>query len=110
MSFRIRSVSAWEILDSRGNPTVAARCELSNGITAKAHCPSGASTARHAAAELRDGDLNRYGGTGVLRAGQNVNDVRAPALAGLVCVKPADVDARLLELDPSPNKSGLGAN
>jgi enolase len=110
MAFRIQKISAWEILDSRGNPTVAARCELSNGIAAKAHAPSGASTGRHEAVELRDGDLNRYAGKGVLRAVQNVNNGIAPALDGLDCAKPADVDARLLELDPSPNKSGLGAN
>jgi enolase len=110
MSFRIRSVFAWEILDSRGNPTVAARCELSNGISAKAHAPSGASTGRHEAVELRDGDPNRYGGKGVLKAVRNVNEVIAPALAEFVCAKPSDIDAVLLGLDALPNKANLGAN
>jgi enolase len=110
MSFRIQKISAWEILDSRGNPTVAARCDLSNGITAKAHAPSGASTGRHEAVELRDGDPKRYGGKGVLRAVRNVNEIIGPALIGFVCANPAVVDARLLELDPLPNKANLGAN
>ncbi len=107
MAFHIQQIFAWEILDSRGNPTVAARCTLSNGIAAKAHAPSGASTGRHEAVELRDGDPNRYAGKGVLRAVGNVNQVIAPALAGLL---PAEADARMLELDPSPNKASLGAN
>lgn len=107
MAFHIQQLFAWEILDSRGNPTVAARCTLSNGIVAKAHAPSGASTGRHEAVELRDGDPKRYGGKGVLRAVSNVNEVIAPALFGLA---PGDVDARLLELDRSPDKANLGAN
>lgn len=107
MAFHIQQLFAWEILDSRGNPTVAARCTLSNGIVAKAHAPSGASTGRHEAVELRDGDPKRYGGKGVLRAVSNVNEVIAPALIGLA---PGDVDARLLELDRSPDKANLGAN
>ncbi len=107
MAIHIQQIFAWEILDSRGNPTVAARCTLSNGIVAKAHAPSGASTGRHEAVELRDADPNRYGGKGVLRAVSNVNQVIAPALIG---VSPGDADARLLELDRSPDKANLGAN
>src|SRR3954463_8905599 len=107
MSVRIRSIFAWEILDSRGNPTVAVRCTLSNGIAAKAHAPSGASTGRHEAVELRDGDPKRYAGKGVLRAVQNVNSVIAPALVGAL---PRESDALMLELDSSRNKANLGAN
>ncbi len=107
MAFHLQQLFAWEILDSRGNPTVAVRCTLSNGIAAKAHAPSGASTGRHEAVELRDGDPNRYGGKGVLRAVSNVNNVIAPALVGLL---PGEADARMLELDASPNKANLGAN
>ena len=107
MAIHIQQIFAWEILDSRGNPTVAARCTLSNGIVAKAHAPSGASTGRHEAVELRDADPNRYCGKGVLRAVSNVNQVIAPALIG---VRPGDADARLLELDRSPDKANLGAN
>ena len=107
MAFHIQQLFAWEILDSRGNPTVAARCTLSNGIVAKAHAPSGASTGRHEAVELRDGDPKRYGGKGVLRAVGNVNQVIAPALVGAL---PGEADALLLELDASPDKANLGAN
>lgn len=110
MSIRIQNISAWEILDSRGNPTVAARCELSNGIFAKAHAPSGASTGRHEAVELRDSDPTRYGGKGVLHAVRNVNEIIAPALIGFVCAKAGDVDARLLEMEKLPSKANLGSN
>src|SRR6185295_16833127 len=107
MPLQIRSITAWEILDSRGNPTVAARCELSNGVSAKAHAPSGASTGRHEAVELRDGDPDRYAGKGVQHAVRNVNEVIAPALIGLV---PGEADQRLLDLVPLRNKANLGAN
>ena len=107
MAFHIQQIFAWEILDSRGNPTVAARCTLSNGIATKAHAPSGASTGRHEAVELRDGDPNRYNGKGVMRALSNVNNVIAPALVGLL---PSEADARMLELDASRDKANLGAN
>lgn len=107
MAFYIQQIFAWEILDSRGNPTLAARCTLSNGIVAKAHAPSGASTGRHEAVELRDGDPNRYHGKGVLQAVSNVNTIIGPALAGL---RPSEADARMLELDMSPGKANLGAN
>src|SRR3954467_1449363 len=107
MSVRIRSIFAWEILDSRGNPTVAVRCELSNGMAAKAHAPSGASTGRHEAVELRDGDPNRYGGKGVLGAVRNVNEVIGPALIGSTC---READSRMLALDELRSKANLGSN
>ncbi|MEO8129784.1 MAG: phosphopyruvate hydratase [Bryobacteraceae bacterium] len=107
MPFHIQQILAWEILDSRGNPTVAARCTLSNGVVAKAHAPSGASTGRHEAVELRDNDPRRYAGKGVLRAVSNVNRLIAPALVGAL---PREADALMLELDASPNKANLGAN
>lgn len=103
-------MTAWEILDSRGNPTVAARCELSDGTVARAHAPSGASTGRHEAVELRDGDRTRYEGKGVRRAVANVRDVIAPALAGLPAEDQSAVDGRMLELDGTADKSRLGAN
>ncbi|MEP6539323.1 MAG: phosphopyruvate hydratase [Bryobacteraceae bacterium] len=107
MPFHIQQILAWEILDSRGNPTVAAGCTLSNGVVAKAHAPSGASTGRHEAVELRDNDPRRYAGKGVLRAVSNVNRLIAPALVGAL---PREADALMLELDASPNKANLGAN
>src|SRR3954462_5920031 len=106
MPLQIRSITAWEILDSRGNPTVAARCELSNGVSAKAHAPSGASTGKHEALELRDGDPNRYAGKGVLRAVSNVNDRIAPAIVGRDAENQKDVDGAMLAVEGEP----LGAN
>ena len=106
----IRGVTAWEILDSRGNPTVAVEVTLSGGKTGLAKVPSGASTGRHEALELRDGDLSRYAGKGVLRAVENVNRILAPALIGADAGDQAALDRRLIELDGTPNKSRLGAN
>ncbi|MCC6341063.1 MAG: phosphopyruvate hydratase [Bryobacterales bacterium] len=106
----ISAIDAWEILDSRGNPTVAASCRLTNGITAKAHAPSGASTGTHEALELRDHDPRRHGGRGVLRAVENVRSRIAPALLGCRADDQASLDARMIELDGTPGKSGLGAN
>lgn len=106
----IRSLLAWEILDSRGNPTIAARCELSDGTAAKAHVPSGASTGRHEALELRDGDPARYGGKGVLGAVRNVNERIAPALLGKSVADQQRIDNLLIELDGTKDKSNLGAN
>ena len=106
----ISRIAAREILDSRGNPTVAVTVELANGKSGFAAVPSGASTGTHEALELRDGDENRYGGKGVLKAVKNVNETIARALAG---VQPDDqqaIDRRLVVLDSSPNKSRLGAN
>src|SRR6476469_4250573 len=106
----IEHVLAREILDSRGNPTVEAEVVLADGVTGRASVPSGASTGEHEAVELRDGDKKRYGGKGVLKAVQNVNDVIAPALEGFDALDQAEVDRALIELDGTPNKSKLGAN
>jgi enolase len=103
-------VKAREILDSRGNPTVEAEVFLESGAQGRAAVPSGASTGEHEAAELRDGDKHRYLGKGVLKAVKHVNDVIAPAVAGLDAMDQATVDAELNALDGTPNKSKLGAN
>ncbi len=106
----IARVTAREILDSRGNPTVAVRVELADGKAGHAAVPSGASTGTHEALELRDGDAARYGGKGVLNAVRNVNEVIAPAVIGMSPGDQLAVDRRLIELDGTPNKSRLGAN
>lgn len=106
----IASIQAREVLDSRGNPTVAAEVRLSNGITAQAMVPSGASTGRHEAVELRDHDPDRYGGRGVLKAVAGVNNVLAPNLTGCPPFDQDAIDESMLALDPTPNKSQLGAN
>lgn len=106
----IRCVRALEILDSRGNPTLAAEVELSGGVAATAKVPSGASTGRHEALELRDGDPGRYAGKGVRKAVRNVEEVIGPALAGTDPEDQAAVDGRMIELDGTPGKSRLGAN
>jgi enolase len=107
MPLTIEGLKGYEILDSRGNPTVAARVTLSNGISASGHAPSGASTGKHEALELRDGDPQRYGGKGVLRAVANIEQTIFKALQGL---SPEAADERMIELDGTPNKSRLGAN
>jgi len=107
---QIKAVTAHEILDSRGNPTVHVRVELAGGASGTAAVPSGASTGSHEALELRDSDKARYGGKGVLKAVSNVNKVISPALRGLSAGGQAAVDRRLNELDGTPNKSKLGAN
>jgi enolase len=106
----IDSVHAREILDSRGNPTVEAEVFLMSGEVGRAAVPSGASTGEHEAVELRDGDRKRYGGKGVTRAVENVNDQIAREVEGLDSLDQAEVDAVLLALDGTPNKSRLGAN
>jgi enolase len=110
MSSTIEIVEAREILDSRGNPTVEVDIVLADGSVGRAAVPSGASTGAHEAVELRDGDKDRFGGKGVLRAVANVNDTIAPALYGLEAVDQSGIDSILLELDGTPNKSKLGAN
>jgi enolase len=110
MSVRISAVRAWEILDSRGNPTIAASCELSSGVKAKAHAPSGASTGRHEALELRDGDAKRYRGKGVLNAVGHVNKILAPAVRGMRADDQKALDERMIALDGTADKSNLGAN
>ena len=107
---KIRSIGALEVLDSRGNPTVAARVHLENGTTASALVPSGASTGEREAAELRDNEPSRYGGKGVRKAVENVRTEIHIALVGFDVTDQEGLDARLIELDGTPNKSRLGAN
>ena len=106
----IEQVFAREILDSRGNPTVEAEVVLGDGVIGRAAVPSGASTGEHEAVELRDGDKKRYGGKGVTKAVNNVNEVIAPALEGFDALDQIEVDEALLELDGTATKSNLGAN
>jgi enolase len=107
---RISHISAREILDSRGNPTVQAEVVLEGGAFGSAAVPSGASTGQHEAVELRDGDASRYGGKGVLRAVGHVNGEIRNAMDGRDATDQAGVDRALIELDGTPNKSRLGAN
>ena len=106
----IVKITGREILDSRGNPTVEVEVVLNSGFTGRAAVPSGASTGEHEAIELRDGDKNRYGGKGVLKAVQNVNEIIAPALFGMSALEQRAIDQKLIELDGTPTKSNLGAN
>ncbi len=106
----IVDVYAREILDSRGNPTVEAEVTLEDGSTGRAAVPSGASTGAHEAVELRDGDKSRYLGKGVLKAVEAVNDEIFPELLGMDSTDQRAIDAALIELDGTPNKSRLGAN
>jgi enolase len=110
MNAKIVSLSAMEILDSRGNPTVRVFCTLDNGIRVSASVPSGASTGENEAVELRDGDKKRYGGKGVLRAVENVNAIIAPQLAEMDPSHQAEIDRLMIDLDGTPNKAKLGAN
>ena len=110
MTLCISNIQAMEILDSRGHPTVSVSLALEGGGHATASVPSGASTGTNEAVELRDGDLRRYNGRGVLRAVANVNDVISPALRGMDASCQADIDQALIDLDGTPNKSRLGAN
>jgi enolase len=105
----IQAISALEILDSRGTPTVMAEVRLDNGIRAQAKVPSGASTGENEALELRDGG-SRYLGKGVLKAVANVQDVIQPALIGLNPLEQALIDHTMCRLDGTPNKTKLGAN
>lgn len=109
-ALRIKSIHGREILDSRGNPTVAARVTLTNGVSAEAMVPSGASTGVHEAVELRDGDKKRYAGKGVLQAVKHVNTVIARALHGADVLQHRALDNRMLALDGTANKAKLGAN
>ncbi|HEY3524439.1 MAG TPA: phosphopyruvate hydratase, partial [Candidatus Limnocylindrales bacterium] len=110
MNTAIEAVDAREILDSRGNPTVEVDVVLGDGSVGRAAVPSGASTGSREAVELRDGDRSRYGGKGVLTAVRNVVDRIAPAVVGLDAADQPGIDAVLVELDGTPNKSALGAN
>ena len=106
----IADLTAREILDSRGNPTVEVDVTLTSGAAGRAAVPSGASTGEHEALELRDGDPKRYLGKGVTKAVRNVIDVIAPGLAGIDAADQMAIDRRLLDLDGTPNKGKLGAN
>ena len=106
----IISVHARQILDSRGNPTVEAEVILDSGATGRAAVPSGASTGAFEAVELRDGDGSRYGGKGVDRAVEHVRITLAGALMGVDALDQRQLDAAMIELDGTPNKSSLGAN
>ncbi|HVG37763.1 MAG TPA: phosphopyruvate hydratase [Pyrinomonadaceae bacterium] len=106
----IEDIHAREILDSRGNPTVEAEVMLISGEVGRAAVPSGASTGEHEAVELRDGDKKRYLGKGVSKAVANVNETIAPEIEGLDALDQTEVDAALLALDGTKNKSKLGAN
>lgn len=110
MPARIERVHGRQVLDSRGNPTIAVEVELSDGTVGRAAVPSGASTGAHEAVELRDGDPSHYGGKSVGRAVANVNGELATAVRGLAAMDQAAVDRRMIELDGSPNKRRLGAN
>ena len=102
--------NAREILDSRGNPTVEATVHLSDGTVGIASVPSGASTGKYEATEMRDGDQHRYGGRGVRRAVENVRQIISPALTGIDAFDQFGIDYALVALDGSENKSSLGAN
>jgi len=106
----IDSVQAREILDSRSNPTLEVEVVLAEGTVGVAAVPSGASTGVHEALELRDGDADRYGGKGVLKAAANVTQEIALTLVGISCLDQAAIDEALIRLDGTPNKSRLGAN
>ncbi len=99
-----------EVLDSRGNPTVEVEVELASGAVGRAIVPSGASTGAHEAVELRDGDKARYGGKGVLKAVDHVNDILADELVGFDALDQVGIDTYMIELDGTPNKGKLGAN
>lgn len=107
---KIKTIHAYEVLDSRGNPTVEVEVSLENDVVASAIVPSGASTGEKEAVELRDGDKSRYRGKGVLTAVNNVNEKIAPAVIGLSVYDQRLIDYTMIELDGTPNKAKLGAN
>src|SRR5690606_37905061 len=106
----IKVIEAWEVLDSRGNPTVAAEVTTAAGAKGTAMVPSGASTGTREALELRDGDRKRYGGKGVTKAVANILKEIAPKVRGMEASDQAGIDRAMIELDGSPNKGRLGAN
>ena len=106
----IAEIRGRQVLDSRGNPTVEAEIFLDGGASARAIVPSGASTGEHEAVELRDGDKTQYLGKGVLQAVANVNGEIAEAVGGMDAADQRTLDARMIELDGTPNKGRLGAN
>ena len=107
---KISTIHAREILDSRGNPTVEVDLMLASGHRARAAVPSGASTGKREAVELRDGDKKRYGGLGVMKAVENVNGEIVKALRGMNPAEQEQIDQKLIDLDGTPNKGRLGAN
>ena len=107
---RIARIHALEVLDSRGNPTVAVEVSTAGGVSGKAMVPSGASTGTHEAVELRDCDPRRFGGKGVRKAVANVNGPIADRLRGMDASAQSEIDCALLDLDGTPNKARLGAN
>jgi len=110
MATAIHQLKAWEILDSRGNPTIEVEVRLEDGSAGRAAVPSGASTGSREAYELRDGDPHRYGGKGVLTAVANVTKLIAPRVRGMDALQQDGLDRVLIELDGTPDKSRLGAN
>jgi enolase len=110
MDSSIEQIIAREIVDSRGNPTVEVDVILASGVYGRAAVPSGASTGSREALELRDGDMSRYSGKGVLKAVDNANDVIAPELLGEDALDQHAVDQAMLDLDGTPFKSAIGAN
>ncbi|MCD6470990.1 phosphopyruvate hydratase [bacterium] len=107
---KIKKILAREILDSRGNPTIETKVILDNGIYGIASVPSGASTGKHEALELRDNDPNRFSGKGVLKACKNVEEIIAPNLIGEDIINQKEIDKKMIDLDGTKNKSKLGAN
>lgn len=106
----VKNLNALEILDSRGNPTIEVEVTLEDGSTGRAAVPSGASTGKHEAVELRDNDNNRYSGKGVISAIANIQEKIAPAIIGMPATNQQEIDHKMIELDGTPNKSNLGAN
>jgi enolase len=106
----IKTVTAYEVLDSRGNPTVEAEVMLQSGVVGRAIVPSGASTGEKEAAELRDTDNKRYGGKGVLKAVENANTKIAPAILGMDASDQRGIDQTMIDLDGTPYKTLMGAN
>ena len=107
---KIKKIVAYEVLDSRGNPTVECEITLKNGVKANAIVPSGASTGEKEAVELRDGDKKRYNGKGVKKAVKNVNNIIAPKIVGMNVFNQRKIDYKMIKIDGTPNKAKLGAN
>lgn len=110
IDMKIKQIWAEEILDSRGNPTISTKVILENNSIGWANVPSGASTGKHEAVELRDNDANRYGGLGVLKAKDNVNNLIAKVIVGKEVDQQKEIDQVMIDLDGNENKSKLGAN
>src|SRR5690606_13793255 len=107
---KIADIKGFEVMDSRGNPTVMAEVILESGVVGSACAPSGASTGSREALELRDGDKSRYLGKGVLKAVANINDTIKPLLIGKDAADQRALDSTMIEADGTDNKANLGAN